>query len=679
MFGIWCDILGVAFLLHLLGNRYQGRLPGLGSFFCFSLLLIFSPQIAVAMGAEEHAGDGSGYEVVDQAGHGGGSEGDGEVGSEGETGSAAGSASDSSLVSEGDKAAEDMDGPMREASLPLIAQAAHRPNSPSLRHSLTWTVFADWHGDNRNARDDDDNYQDLRNTGFGELIYGSHRVGLRLDTATFINPPDVRKIRGAGPPYANSYAVERLYYRYNNRHLNIQLGDFYKVLGKGLVLSVRRVDELGVDMALRGALMEWQGSSTSVSVLGGLSNTISLEPTEERLIIDKCTDSFADANCNPLAIYPSDLIAGMEVIQKLGRRVKAGARFVQMQLVDPDAGEVVEPRSLLGASLEVNSLAGLDFYFEGARLYRYEDALIGGDSNKAGAGSSAGDRGFALLGQASGGVGPLTFLLDGKWYDRYYVAASKNLDPSHYSTVGRTFFYQEPPNLDTPDMLVHNNTDTKAVRLRLDWALSSLDAYLYASGMAGKAYASSLGGAGTGVGAGVGAGSDETDILHIYGGVDGRISGFAYRVQGGERNEGDAFLHEKIDYVEANLRLTVARKHTVSLFGRHEQWYRSYSIGEALDFHKGTWSLGYNLAPKYMVAYIFSYDNEFETRHNMNQGKVEDVRTVFHGAEMSWRQSQSLSARLFAGSMRGGKGCVSGSCRTFPPFTGVKAEVVFRY
>jgi hypothetical protein len=53
-------------------------------------------------------------------------------------------------------------------------------------------------------------------------------------------------------------------------------------------------------------------------------------------------------------------------------------------------------------------------------------------------------------------------------------------------------------------------------------------------------------------------------------------------------------------------------------------------------------------------------------------------RDYFSGT-VQWDVTPSSSVRLFAGASRGGLRCVSGICRTFPPFEGVKLTATVRF
>jgi len=51
----------------------------------------------------------------------------------------------------------------------------------------------------------------------------------------------------------------------------------------------------------------------------------------------------------------------------------------------------------------------------------------------------------------------------------------------------------------------------------------------------------------------------------------------------------------------------------------------------------------------------------------------------FFNGQVGWTFRQGTSIRVFAGGQRGGLRCVSGVCRVFPSFQGVKAEAVLRF
>ena len=54
-------------------------------------------------------------------------------------------------------------------------------------------------------------------------------------------------------------------------------------------------------------------------------------------------------------------------------------------------------------------------------------------------------------------------------------------------------------------------------------------------------------------------------------------------------------------------------------------------------------------------------------------------KDYFPGGVLDFSPTPSSTIRLFAGASRGGLKCVSGVCRVFPPFEGVKLTATVRF
>ncbi len=127
----------------------------------------------------------------------------------------------------------------------------------------------------------DDNYGDWFDRLQVRAFYRKFSLGLRLDSAVFyhtLDRTDVQKLvrerlgrddlalenrfgeelhshfgaelpgGGRGVIYPSKFSLG-----YKNDWLDATAGDFYQQLGRGLVLSVRKIDEVGVDTTIRGA------------------------------------------------------------------------------------------------------------------------------------------------------------------------------------------------------------------------------------------------------------------------------------------------------------------------------------------------------------------------------------------------------------------------------------------
>ena len=87
-----------------------------------------------------------------------------------------------------------------------------------------------------------------------------------------------RSGRGEGDNILDSVLPERLSLRYQRRGLTLELGDFYQVFGRGVALSFRKVDPIGLDTTLRGGRFEYERGRMTLRAFGGYSNPQNLDP-----------------------------------------------------------------------------------------------------------------------------------------------------------------------------------------------------------------------------------------------------------------------------------------------------------------------------------------------------------------------------------------------------------------
>ena len=135
---------------------------------------------------------------------------------------------------------------------------------------FTNTLTADQRTDNQNTRSNDDNYQVVLNRlNWNGSVY-KVRVSGRLDTMYFNSQPT--------PDYQTEWArLERFNLQYRKRKWSVQLGDFYQQLGRGQILALRKVDQLGLDIALRGGKIEYRSREHGFLALSGVSNVVNID------------------------------------------------------------------------------------------------------------------------------------------------------------------------------------------------------------------------------------------------------------------------------------------------------------------------------------------------------------------------------------------------------------------
>jgi hypothetical protein len=179
------------------------------------------------------------------------------------------------------------------AALPLLsllaaarADAVEVPNvgGKPLVLDVTNTAVVDYHFNNRNdtslsiATQVDDFYGEWLDRLNIQASWWRLRLGMRLDAAVFYHTlsrddvaslvADQTKILGANAIARNEYTNDfyrelhsrfrraiypaKLFLGYQQPGVDVTLGDFYVQLGRGLVFSARKIDELAVDTTVRG-------------------------------------------------------------------------------------------------------------------------------------------------------------------------------------------------------------------------------------------------------------------------------------------------------------------------------------------------------------------------------------------------------------------------------------------
>lgn len=191
---------------------------------------------------------------------------------------------------------------------------------------VTNTAVIDYRFNNRNdadkdpSREVDDFYGEWLDRFNVQASWWRLRVGMRLDSAVFFHTLDrdgiaaraadkkpifdsIGKLSGTDPAlvandYINAMNAElhtrfrravypsKLYAGYSQPGLDVTAGDFYVQLGRGLVFSVRKIDELATDTTVRGVKVVADKSFGSIRLAGtlfaGQLNPIRVDETSGR-------------------------------------------------------------------------------------------------------------------------------------------------------------------------------------------------------------------------------------------------------------------------------------------------------------------------------------------------------------------------------------------------------------
>lgn len=490
------------------------------------------------------------------------------------------------------------------------------------------------------------------------------QAGLRIDTAAFLNTParlDPNRIElgGCGAACENRFenrwvsptGLEKAFVTYADRNLELSLGDVYAVFGRGLVLSVRKVDELGIDTTILGGKIVYNPGRFKLVAVGGVSNIQNVDESTGRFQKD-----------------PFDVIAGLRGETRLFDKLIVGVHAAGGVLATPRQGpssasacsddakeQCPYSTGRLGYGVSIEAprlLPWLDAYFEGAGVEQFRDDVIQPDRQR---------RGYALYGSLTGYAGPLTVLLEGKQYSHYEPWSGStqegefaNIAYTLPPTVERVLTEVEDPQAEIGGGRVHLTYRHSAA---LSFVLS--DAAFYQQRY-GELVLHAL------------------TIHDPYAGVmlrwqDGISHVF---VNGGYRYEYDNEKDEVFkrtawfdwDFIQALPR-------NLSIESQGRALFRSRA-GEP-DWSEGNAYVALKWTP-YLIA---AAGLEWTTREiNVKEaGQVHPEYGLFPGGFLQYNITTRSSLRFFAGGQRGGLKCISGVCRVFPEFRGARLEAVLRF
>jgi hypothetical protein len=543
----------------------------------------------------------------------------------------------------------------------------------ALAWSLTETMVLEWHGETDGHQPgtaaqahDRDNYLALKNRTNLGLRQGPLNVTFRFDQASYwrtcpamAEEPTITDVHGCRSPQPgqlhNDYRLDRATARLRLGRHRLWVGDFPLQVARGTALSLRQVSEFGIDDALRGGrLLLRLHRRLRVDLFGGVVNISNLDEVTDRFVPEV-----------------RDRLAGGRIEGKLGL-VEVGAHALVLSPLDAEGTTALDYRGgettvVGGATVELSNVADVfSFYMEADGLLRWLPEA--GEAAPAPPQDSD-QRGLALYATADARLNSLTLLGELKWYENFEVAGTAH----DGAMLPRP--YNQPATIEREDQPLLDNTNVLGGRLRLDLRVHPA-LLLYANG----AYVA-------------GRQENKLDTLHSYAGLeyrlfDGRLNGTlsgGYRRVTSRRDDGEkAALSFEIGHIEANAAVQIHGPHSLHLAFRHETWNKP-NDGEAHRFHRGSLIVGYDLASKLSLGVAYEYDTQFALNYYIveeQEGRYSvptSIRQHFVFGEVRYTPWRWLDLRLRGGTQRGGLRCLSGVCRTFPNFTGIRLETVLRF
>ncbi len=509
----------------------------------------------------------------------------------------------------------------------------------ALRLSSTSTLLLEYRHDNYDGvnLDDNDGVVDLLGRVNVQLEWGGLGAAARLDGLALIHREhpcdgDACRVR-----LENDLRVGQFSLWYRLAWLEVTGGDVTAQFARGLALSIRRVDELGVDLALRGGRVQLRAGDHTVTLVAGVTNHNEVDFATVELIED-----------------PHDLVAAGRHEWRVADAVVLGAHYVFSSLADtPDADGFIRYH-LPGLSLEIPRLGShLSLALEAAYLRRDASSAVEAKTN-----------GYAIYAGLDGDLGPLTLLAEVKHYRRFRFG--RNDKPS--------LLYHEPPSLERFDQQVPNNHNVLGGRLRLTLDLAGgrtspfVNALVYVLNDQ--------------VDEELIAGASARLVFHVYAGLRQRIADATLKLSVGLRE--DRFLDEshvdptgkvtseikrRVLRTDGGLSLPMGR-HSLDLKWEHRTELRPLLTAD-VNLLQGRVTATYGYGGWLTVAALISWD------WDPDDGDPAQP-PLLGGAEVQLHLGQWGQLKIFGGGVHGGLICVSGSCRRVPTFTGARTELVVR-
>jgi len=493
-------------------------------------------------------------------------------------------------------------------ALPGIASAQ------SLR--LVDTAIVEYRGDNENAEEGDDDYGLALNKLYLNGQYEATTVGLQVDASLFSRYPDLG-IRSPSS-HADDARLERIQVAHRFENATVTLGDAHQQLGRGLVLSLRKVDELGTDQALRGGAVRYDGEGFAANAFGGVVNIANMDGVTQKFLQD-----------------PNDLLVGGSATAFIGNAALS-VHGIYLQPRTPQSPQFDDDQTVVGgAYLDLPLTDWLSLYAEGAA----SEARTVGRTVPGKAAYLAADVDLQVV----------SLLVEGLLLDEFRVWGSNN------ELLIRQHAYNQPPTLERVDQEVLDNENVRGGRMKVSRGFLDGDLLVYVNGVLRR----------------YGTEQNTTDAVHGYGGFEYSydLGQSRWYLSGGWRQETrtvdddpmKTMAHAETDWVQA-----IGGGWAVHLVVNHEE--RTLQEVDRKRYRRGSTLVGFDRFGLGSLMAEIGYDTENP-----------QTRDLYLAGIVAWELTHEVLLRGVVGSQRGGLKCIGGICRDFPAFAGARIEASIQH
>ena len=448
---------------------------------------------------------------------------------------------------------------------------------------------------------------------------GSLSSWVRLDTIVYNNPPSDER-------FETQVIPERLQLNYETKQWNLTGGDFYRQLGRGLLISLRKGDEVATDIAIRGGQIQWANDSERIAVFGGLTNPVNVDPVNMQTLEDF-----------------NDVIAGSEWITRSIPGLRLGVHSMAL-VPDENLIESDYQDYRMGDGLWLQTGKFLDrfsLYLEGAHLVKRSAGK-----------KTQGYAGYATLDTS---LGDNQLLIETMILDNMGVDGSRN------TATQKLESYTKPPTLERIRDEVPSSTDVVGARVAYTMPFRTQGLSLTLNTMARLNNRKEV---------------NKLWEWHGYGILEFKSSELHQRLKAelGYRRDYSPeqdLIQKEMAHVYVDFGQGLGKSMELKLTTDTEYRARPSEDPTVLEWYlRGSTYLGLEDANWGSATFELGYDQ--------SEGFA-DRASLFYAGILSADVWDAHQLRFTAGTQRGGLKCVAGVCRIFPAFKGAKLEWVARF
>lgn len=544
---------------------------------------------------------------------------------------------------------------------------------------------------------------------------GRFSLGVRIDNVWFYTSPNPTQIaldltREADPQNPPGYFRSKLdeaglelsnrfidwvypskyFLTYSSPGLEATVGDASAQLGRGIVLSVRKRDELGSDTTIRGARISWStrgATQLKLTALGGELNPLRIDEASGRYLgVPSSRDALStfaeagmpraiatdfapltgDCRTSPTCGFAPDRVAAgqLEISGERWKLSSQGSALFRDQPLSEDLVRSAGRILTLSQAVELNRVAAdLSLYAELA-FQRLSDRPQ----------ATPLDPGYGIYTSASYTPKDVALTLEGRHYRRLFPL-SGNVKLARVGEYSSLSYNQVPTTeLEDNDTEYENmNTCVTGARLRGNFtlrrgvrALGSVAHYLtYAESSENATCNTAQEKLNRVSDISSGFALDSADRRrHFELTLGGRLDGTERELVLPDGSRSNLFYRE--GYLRHQLELPISDELSFTLTGRHRRRAQAEG-GPGQPWSEGDELLGFEWAEHSSVGFGAEYDTRPGVPHR------------YFNIELAHRPTPSSRIALFAGQRRGALRCVGGICRLYPPFEGVRLDVAWRF